>query len=194
VGESNFIVPPPGLVPPAPQAVPDRTVRAVPRTLPTFPPGAPVIGAPAAPLPAPPRRDAAPPIAAPPTAAPAPPEDSSAAPVSIAWRLVAASGFEAVVDAAVVLGRDPRPAVTGGARAIAVDDPARTVSKTHAAAEPLVDGLLVTDLQSTNGVRVEAPGEPPRELLPGEPTVVHDGAVLYLGEFGLRLERVPRPA
>lgn len=201
MGEQDFIVPPPGIVPSAPQPhAPDRTVRAVPRTLPTFAPGGPVIGAPGAPLPKPPARVGAP---APTSSTSAASDASSEEPsqpgpapagehVAPAWRLVAASGFEVVIDGTAVLGRDPQPTAVPGARAIAVDDPARTVSKTHAFAEPTAAGLRVTDLRSTNGVRVEPPGEPMRELVPGEPTVVAPGAALYLGEFGLRVDGVAR--
>lgn len=181
MGESDFIVPPPGIVPSAPQPhAPDRTVRAVPRTLPTFAPGGPLIGAPGTPLPAPPQHPA--PVVA---AGPAAPPPRPGAP---ARRLVAASGFEAVIDQPVVLGRDPAPSAVPGARTVAVDDPARTVSKTHAYVEPVEAGVRVTDLRSTNGVRVEVPGAPVRELPPGEATVVPLGSALYLGEFGLRVD------
>jgi len=92
-----------------------------------------------------------------------------------------------------VLGRDPQPAATPGARPVAVDDPARTVSKTHAYAEPIAEGLRVTDLRSTNGVRVEGPDGAVRELAQGEPTLVAVGSALYLGEFGLRVDGLARP-
>ncbi|HEY1106145.1 MAG TPA: hypothetical protein VGE78_08345, partial [Agromyces sp.] len=67
------------------------------------------------------------------------------------------------------------------------------VSKTHAYAEPIAEGLRVTDLRSTNGVRVEGPDGAVRELAQGEPTLVAVGSALYLGEFGLRVDGLARP-
>ncbi|WP_157432107.1 FHA domain-containing protein [Agromyces italicus] len=181
MAEPDFIVPPPGLVPSAPEtAAPDRTVRAAPtralppRALPSFVPGR---AAPAAPRPPSPRG-----------AAPAAPPRSESA----AWRLVAASGAEIVIDGVLVLGRDPLATAGSKARAVAIDDPTRTVSKTHAVIEPAEEGVRVTDLRSTNGSRVEAPGEPLRELVAEQPSHVPVGAALYLGEFGLRVDRVVR--
>ncbi|MFF2276683.1 FHA domain-containing protein [Agromyces sp. NPDC058126] len=181
MAESDFIVPPPGLVPAAPEtAAPDRTVRAAPsralpsRGLPSFAPGR---VAPDRPLPASPRPE--------PPATPSP-----AGPAT--WRLVGASGLEIVVDGVLVLGRDPVAAAGSNARAVAIDDPTRTVSKTHAVIEPTDDGVRVTDLRSTNGCRVEPPGEALRELAPGAASHVPAGSALYLGELGLRVDRVVR--
>lgn len=196
MGDPDFIVPPPGLVPTAPETTePDRTVRAAPsRGLPSFAPGrgAPAVR-PGAPLPAPPAMrpapapsaPTAPPEAAPP-APPTPPKEHRAE-----WRLVAASGLEIVVDGTLVLGRDPVATGVPGARAVAVVDPARTVSKTHAVIESGTGGLRVTDLGSTNGVRIEPPGSAIRELAPREPAFAPFGAALFLGELGFRVDRVP---
>lgn len=187
MGESDFIVPPPGLVPSAPEtaapapaapAAPDRTVRAAPsravppRALPTFVSGR------VAPD-RPPRPEAP---------EPGPPVQSQAP----AWRLVGASGLEIVIDGRLVLGRDPVAAGASDARPVALDDPTRTVSKTHAVIEPTAEGVRVTDLRSTNGSRVEAPGAPLSELVPGEPGEAPAGSAIYLGELGLRVDRVVR--
>lgn len=189
MAESDFIVPPPGLVPPAPAtrapetAAPDRTVRAAPsralppRSLPSFVPGR------VAP-------DGPPPAAGRPEPAAAPPAPSQAGPAT--WRLVGASGLEIAVDGVLVLGRDPVAAAGSNARAVAIDDPTRTVSKTHAVIEPADDGIRVTDLRSTNGSRLEAPGQTMSELVPGEACRVPLGSALYLGELGLRVDRVAR--
>ncbi|MFF2390508.1 FHA domain-containing protein [Agromyces sp. NPDC058104] len=191
MAESDFIVPPPGLVPSVPEKAapaappahaPDRTVRAAPsravppRALPTFVPGR--VAPDAIPSPAP-RPDAAAGVA----------PSQPAAPV---WRLVGASGLEIVLDGVLVLGRDPVAAAASDARAVAIDDPTRTVSKTHAVMEPTAGGVRVTDLRSTNGSRVEAPGAPLTELVPGEPGEAPAGSAIYLGELGLRVDRVVR--
>lgn len=90
----------------------------------------------------------------------------------------------------VLVGRNP---VTFGAwpdaELIAVDDPASSVSKTHAAFASDGDTLTVTDAHSTNGVVVVAAGAAERELTPGEPAPLADGDVVHLGRFAVRVER-----
>jgi hypothetical protein len=169
---SDFIVPPPGLVPDAPQpAEPERTVR-VPHRVPAFRPTTP--GAP----------PTVPPVAeVPPVRRLGPRTD---------WRLRADGGDDVTVSGRVVVGRDPRAAdAAAGARAVAVDDPARSLSKTHALLEVVDDRLLVTDLGSTNGVRIWPEGEEAIELESGRPTSVPEGAVLLLGDVAFLVDRAP---
>ena len=179
----DFIVPPPGLIPSAPPSdEPDRTVRdAPPRTLPAFPPPPGIAPTPGLPAAAP--------------TAPAPEERieaPTATPQPGAWRLRVPGGLEVLLLRPVVLGRDPaadpgRPQ----AAAIALDDPARSVSKTHALIE-VVDGrVVVTDLHSTNGTRVLTPEGEARELEPGRGADAPNGSTLLLGEFAVRLDRAP---
>jgi len=179
VDSPDFIVPPPGLIPaaPRPSDEPDRTVRdAPPRTLPAFtpPPG---MGSPPAPAarPSPEERVEAP------TPRPRPG----------AWRLRAPGGLEVLLLRPVVLGRDPEDAARPDAAPIPLTDPARSVSKTHALVE-VVDGrVVVTDLHSTNGTRVLTPEGEAQELDPGQGADAPAGATLLLGEFAVRLDRVP---
>jgi hypothetical protein len=159
---SDFIVPPPGLVPDAPTpAEPERTVR-VPDRVPPFRPVAPRL---------------------PPVPRPGP---------RTAWRLRSDGGDELTVAGRAVLGRDPR-ATDGaaGAEPVAIDDPARSLSKTHALLEVVDDRLLVTDLASTNGVRIWPEGEEALELESGRPTSVPEGAVLLLGDVAFLVDRAP---
>ncbi|MEI5583126.1 MULTISPECIES: FHA domain-containing protein [unclassified Agromyces] len=160
---SDFIVPPPGLVPDAPApAEPERTVR-VPDRVPAFRPVAP--GLPPVPRPGP----------------------------RTAWRLRADGGGDGVtVTGRVVVGRDPRATdAAAGADPVAIDDPARSLSKTHALLEVVDDRLLVTDLGSTNGVRIWPDGEEAIELESGRPTSVPAGAVLLLGDVAFLVDRAP---
>lgn len=182
MSQPDFIVPPPGLVPDAPEPeTPERTVQA-PDRLPVFRPGTPV---------APPSgigRAAPPALPVPPV----PPVAAAAAPR--AWRLRSADGVEFVVRDRVVAGRDPRPEVVGGdAAPVAILDPARSMSKTHALLEVDGDRLLATDLRSTNGVRVWPDGGDPVELEPGVPTAVPADAVLLLGDVAFLVDRGPDP-
>lgn len=173
----DFIVPPPGLIPSAPARGPaapaapqapapatERTMRVPPRST-----AAPVQAPHRQVLPSGPPRPAAPP----------------------AWRLRGADGVEVRVERATVLGRDPVVDPASGHAAVALVDPARSVSKTHALVQVTAGRLLVTDLRSTNGVRVWPQGGEPADILPHVPTEVPDGATLLLGDLGLQAERVP---
>ncbi|WP_158863623.1 FHA domain-containing protein [Leifsonia sp. AG29] len=152
--EPGYIVPPPGLIPPRSD------------------PGADA---------APPRPLIVPGRELPAFAAPAP----APSPQRPVWRLTLPGGRRLTVGGTVLLGRNPAlPPGVARAELVAVDDPASTVSKTHAELDLAGDGLTVTDLHSTNGVRVAGvPAEP------GVATVVPDGAELTLGDFRIVAER-----
>ncbi|MGI9824004.1 FHA domain-containing protein [Agromyces sp. Marseille-Q5079] len=178
----EFIVPPPGLIPNAPDETPsqttdgvagatDRTVQAAPvRPFPSF-----------TPLPtAPPAAVAVPPAFQPP----------APTPTATVFHLVGADGVEVELAERSVLGR--RPAADeqhAGARPIALDDPTRTVSKTHAFVEVRDGRVVVTDLHSTNGVAVQAGGGELTVLDAGAPAEVEPGSVLRLGDLALTLRR-----
>ena len=106
------------------------------------------------------------------------------------WRLVI-EGLDAItVEGVLYLGRKP---VVGAehpqARLLAVDDEARSVSKTHAMLEVDADALWVHDLHSTNGVWVVPAGEEAIEVTPGERALVPAGSELELGDFVIQIER-----
>lgn len=186
----DFIVPPPGLIPaaPPPSGEPDRTVRDTPpRSLPAFPP---------------------PPGFAPSAVPGTPPSDASEdarddaleerveaptpTPQPGAWRLRAPGGLEVLLLRPVVLGRDPSTdTARPGAAAVALADPARSVSKTHALVEVVDDRVVVTDLHSTNGTRVLTPEGEAHELDPGRSADVAGGSTLLLGEVAVRVDRAP---
>lgn len=185
---SDFIVPPPGIVPDAPKP-PAETVRARPveRTLPSFTPGATGL-----PLPPPPAFGV-------PSTPPAAAQGASAPGGEVTgertrWRLADGAGVDAVLVGPSVVGRVPRTTdAPGAAHAVALDDPARTVSKTHALIVPDGPALVVTDLRSTNGVRVVRQGGAIERLEAGGTTRVGDGEVLVLGELRLLAARLPSP-
>lgn len=176
----DFIVPPPGLIPAAPpprEHADDEVPETSRRVLPSFPPPSALPSA----LPPPPVTTT---TVTGTTIAPKP------APVPSGWRLRGPGGLEVLLLRSVLLGRDPAPdAAHAGAASVALVDPARTVSKTHALVEVVGDRVLVTDLHSTNGTRVmNAQGEA-SELVPGEPAVAPVGATVLLGEFAVRVDR-----
>jgi hypothetical protein len=109
-----------------------------------------------------------------------------AAPV---WRLLIAGHDPVPVEGTLFLGRHP-VATAGhpGAHVLAVDDEAKSVSKTHAMLELDADGLWVHDLESTNGVWVVPAGQDAIEVVPGERVPVPPGADLELGDLVIRVE------
>ncbi len=97
------------------------------------------------------------------------------------------------LDRAVVVGRRPAVAGPGGhpePRRLVVPADCADVSARHARIEQLGETLVVTDLQSTNGIVVHWSNGAPRRLRPGESTAVLPDAAIELGER-LVLDFVP---
>lgn len=83
----------------------------------------------------------------------------------------------------IVLGRNPlAPASHPTASPVPVDDPQRSVSKTHVALTATREGVLVEDLHSTGGtVVVRADGEE-TPVLPGAPVQARAGDTVRYGQ------------
>lgn len=171
-----LITPPPGLLPPArPRPDADEVVNTGSATRKI-------------------RRDepATPVFFATTTARPSPAPDRTVAAEGtvVVWNLQLPDGsWHEVPAGGIVLGRNPvAPDDRPDAGTLGLEDPERSVSKTHALLE--VDGgtLLVTDLASTNGVSLGI-DESTARLAPRAPTPVPDGAVLALGSLALRVRR-----
>ncbi|WP_136313200.1 MULTISPECIES: FHA domain-containing protein [Actinomyces] len=96
-------------------------------------------------------------------------------------QLVAANGRLLTISQPTVLGRAPDPLPGGAGRVVAAfqDDP--SVSKTHALIEPARGGVLVTDLNSTNGTHAED-AEGVHRLIPGQARAVERGRRVYFGD------------
>jgi hypothetical protein len=100
-------------------------------------------------------------------------------------KLVLSTGQVVVVDRTVLLGRAPQVSrVTNRdlPRLVTLPSPQQDISRTHAEVRPDGDGVLVTDLHSTNGILVTRPDEGARRLRPGEPAIVEHGEVVDLGD------------
>ncbi|MGF0115695.1 RDD family protein [Promicromonospora sp. Marseille-Q5078] len=80
-----------------------------------------------------------------------------------------------------LVGRQPQQDGGAPATLLRLDDPTRSVSKTHLELQPAADGLRVTDLGSTNGSAVIAPGGGVQELAAGRPVTVTAGWVVQAG-------------
>lgn len=156
---------------------------------PPSPPTPPPAAAPAVPEPAPvaPASPPGPPPAEPVPSPPAAPVTAESTVVR-SLALVLPDGTRCPVGAAVVLGRDPvAPAEHPHARAVAVVDPAKSVSKTHALVVATPQGVEVHDLHSTNGVSVTR-GDEREELAAGARAAVGAGDRLGLGLLELAVE------
>lgn len=202
VDKPGFITPPPGLIPSRPTET-SETVRLTERrpNLPVFVPagpGGPV--PPAAPKPAvdestvqpPPRGpevEATAEPAAPQTAAQPPrPQERTSAPPQ--WSLTLHDGSVIHVSGTLLLGRDPgRVESWESASLVRINDPEKSVSKTHAAIDCSGDELWVTDLHSTNGVAVYDPSGGEIVLEPGARLSVTPGATLELGRYRIQVYR-----
>jgi hypothetical protein len=178
--EPFLITPPPGLLPPPrepePEAAPATTGSETVRTgqvgIPVRPPAPPVV-APTPPL----------------VPVVVPPEPATARGPG-PWFVRLADGTEHALDpVGLVLGRNPvAPSAHADAVPVRIDDPAKSVSKTHALLLPDGAGIRVLDLRSTNGVAVTPPtGE--ATVVPASGLLATDGAIVALGDYAIAIGR-----
>jgi hypothetical protein len=102
--------------------------------------------------------------------------------ISYALRL---AGELVPLDREVFVGRNPAPPrIPGGAlpRLVSVPSPTSDVSRTHVGVKQLGSSVVVTDLRSTNGSKVEVPGSGIRTLRGGESMVVSAGTRIDIGD------------
>jgi hypothetical protein len=87
------------------------------------------------------------------------------------------------VDAVILLGRNPSPESSDSPQtcAVAVDDPDRSISKTHLAIGASNGMLWIQDRHSTNGVTISVPGQATCALVPGEQTTLTSGTTIAFG-------------
>ena len=125
-------------------------------------------------------------------------EPEQAAPVQIApeptptvraYMLVFSTGERAQVLGRGLIGRMP-VAAAGDTwdHLIVVNDPSKTVSKTHLQVEALPEGLLVTDLASANGTVVSMPGIAAERLAPQERVILIPGATVGIGDQSFTIQ------
>lgn len=108
---------------------------------------------------------------------------------ALPWAVQLPDGRVRAIDSALVLGRNPTAPPGSAAVPMAVDDPHRSVSKTHTLLE-LRDGLpWVTDLHSTNGTTLTNDVGEALICEPGVPVPVGDGWTAGLGEYSITVVR-----
>lgn len=97
--------------------------------------------------------------------------------------LLFTTGQSLSVSTSALVGRSPVMQEGESVGALfAVDDPTRTVSKTHFRIEWQDDRLMIVDRHSGNGVVVERHSEPARTLSPMAPFELHEGDRVLLGD------------
>ncbi len=96
------------------------------------------------------------------------------------------------LEGLVLVGRNP-PALPGG-NVLRVDDPARSVSKTHLLLSADEDGLWVVDRGSTNGTLVTLPDGQQIVCLPDRRVRLSAGSVVRFGASGFRVRRTGEPS
>lgn len=90
----------------------------------------------------------------------------------------------------ILIGRNPSYADGDvGVHLVAVDDPERTVSKTHLLIQPGVGSVWVTDRDSGNGSCIVDGDGNVRELVPGKPEQAMIGHTVYFGDRYFQVER-----
>ncbi|MDQ0732828.1 RDD family protein [Arthrobacter sp. B1I2] len=104
------------------------------------------------------------------------------APVAV-LRIRLDDGRDFQLDRSVLVGRNPvGQAGEQHAQLLAVDDPGRSISKTHLHLLTDGAGIWVTDRQSTNGSAVTTPDGLRTPLVPGVPTFVTPGSTVHFGD------------
>ena len=131
--------------------------------------------------------DAVPPavVAEPVAVAPVVVEPVAVVPTAVVtpFTLVFSTGERAQVVGRGLIGRMPvAPANETWDHLIVVNDPSKTVSKTHLRVEALAEGLMVTDLDSANGTVVSMPGIAAERLAPHERVILMSGATVGIGD------------
>lgn len=110
------------------------------------------------------------------------PGTTGPAPVAV-LRIRLDDGRDFQLDRSVLVGRNPvGHAGEQHAQLLAVDDPGRSISKTHLHLLTDGTGIWVTDRQSTNGSAVTTPDGLRTPLVPGVPTFVTPGSSVHFGD------------
>lgn len=101
-------------------------------------------------------------------------------------------GSTEIIGGTILLGRRPPEDAEGVDATVTVDDPARSVSKSHCILSFHDGTLWVTDQSSANGTTVTEPGKDPIDLTPGHAQTVVTGTRLHIGDRSFTVT-IPAP-
>lgn len=106
------------------------------------------------------------------------------------WGLRIATGEIVPVDGPLLLGRNPAPmAGPVGARRVSIDDPGRTVSRSHLVVVPQPGaGIVLRDVSSANGIVLVAPDGTESEIESGGEVRIADRCSIILGNYEIGIE------
>jgi hypothetical protein len=96
-----------------------------------------------------------------------------------------------VLDGDIIIGREPEvdhDVTSGLARPLILDEPAQRVSRRHARIIVIDWDVFVVDLGSTNGTRLQRPGESPMRIPLQALTPITPGTIIWLADRWLRYE------
>jgi ribosomal protein L40E len=97
--------------------------------------------------------------------------------------LLFSTGQNLIVTTSALVGRSPAPQDGESVGTLfSIDDPTRTVSKTHFRIDWKDDALNIVDRHSGNGVVVERDSESPRTLAPMAAFELHEGDRVLIGD------------
>ncbi|MET4783028.1 FHA domain-containing protein [Glaciihabitans sp. UYNi722] len=185
----GYITPPPGLIPESPSEI-SETIRVTERKplLPVFVPAGPAVPPASAPQILPPA--AVPTAPSPVVPVPQPTQGTPAVEKPQGqWSLGLHDGSVIHVSGTLLLGRDPaRVENWTSAGLLRINDPEKSVSKTHAAIDCTGPEFWITDLFSTNGVAVTTPDGVESVLDPGERASIPSGSTIELGRYRMLVE------
>ena len=108
------------------------------------------------------------------------------APQPVVCHLTLSDGQQFALGPGIVIGRDP--IAHEGDRAIRVDDPNHSLSKTHAQFHVQADRLWVTDLHSTNGTAVCSPAGDHTICVPGAAMALEVGSTVQAGDITVTVQ------
>lgn len=106
------------------------------------------------------------------------------------WALRLASGELVLVDGPLLIGRNPSPRLGPvGARRVTVDDPGRTMSRSHLIVVPHPGaGIALRDVSSANGIVLVSPDGSESEIELGGEVRITDRCSIILGTYSIGIE------
>lgn len=98
-------------------------------------------------------------------------------------RITLDTGSDILIETTVLIGRNPvATAAHPHAALVPIEDPGRTVSKTHMALIPAPGGVLVDDLHSTGGTSVISSNGSIHDAIPSTPVLARPGDRIRFGD------------